>query len=925
MKKSIANKQASVIPELLVCIVLAVVGLIYYSGNFKVLTVLAGVAVILLLIKGDGTALRHPAALLLLAYVLIAGLSAIWALAGKFFLREYSKVFVAACCFVAVVLVKNFGKGTVRTLLSGMSVVAAVYSFLSVEYVTTGLSKMVLQLMIPNMAGINVTVEAGNRLTGILASPNPTATILSFSIFFTIFLMCTEENKKKRLYYAGVLALNAYTFLMLFSMAGTGLFALSLLVYLAVAGEKRSAAFVRMIIGAVPTLVWVFVGFPFLTAEGAMKVLPLVAMIANVVTVIMLEQVVSDKLIPVLEKRAKLAIVAILALIVVAIAYVVIAMNVGSAYTFGEGFRRSIYPEPGTHTISVQASGNVSYNVVSQNKAETIMHTYTYLGGGSEKELTFDVPEGSTVCYIDFAGDPGVTLEQVLLDGETEVNLKYPLLPAFIANRMQGLWANQNVIQRTAFFEDGMKLFFLRPLQGNGVGSFETALTSVQDFHYETKYVHNHYIQVLTENGVLGFVPFVAAMLALVLLLWKKRKDAEWIYREEYAPLCAALFMTLTHISFEVSMSNAIFLFYAYVTFGIIVKCCMEQPEEVAPSGKKGACPSRKKLSPLPLGVAVCSGAFLITVCANMFGQYLLYAPVSSEHQFMENMALAAQVDPYEKNDAKLSYVMASLSSETGDMYRAQADEFAAQLEKVHSNTIPKMMTQYYLSTGRYRKAVENAMASAAYSASDPTTWNDNISYFRQVFLDPSAFYVYLQDPELTPSLMAYYDTLCKRNAESMESINLNLASKDFFGKQRAIAEAGTDVEAMIDVLDSHIFHSATACDADMNNIPDQVTAHAGVTFLGEGTMEVGQGGWMDLSLYCERVLETVQVKISCTNPSAWSLSCGSTQQAIPVVVEEDCAVFTFSSDYQRENVLDIKVISSEPQQINSLEVMYQN
>ena len=87
--------------------------------------------------------------------------------------------------------------------------------------------------------------------------------------------------------------------------------------------------------------------------------------------------------------------------------------------------------------------------------------------------------------------------------------MKYTLLPGFIANRLQGLRANQNAIQRTVFFRDGMRMFAQSPLVGSGVGSFETGVTGVQDFYYETKYIHNHYIQILLEDGILGFVPFL--------------------------------------------------------------------------------------------------------------------------------------------------------------------------------------------------------------------------------------------------------------------------------------------------------------------------------------------------------------------------------------------------------------------------------
>ena len=82
----------------------------------------------------------------------------------------------------------------------------------------------------------------------------------------------------------------------------------------------------------------------------------------------------------------------------------------------------------------------------------------------------------------------------------------------------------------------------LSPIVGNGVGSFETGITSVADFTYETKYVHNHYIQILLEDGVIGFVLFFGALAAMAAALWKKRRSTkesgiDWIYPALWAEL----------------------------------------------------------------------------------------------------------------------------------------------------------------------------------------------------------------------------------------------------------------------------------------------------------------------------------------------------------------------------------------------------
>lgn len=55
--------------------------------------------------------------------------------------------------------------------------------------------------------------------------------------------------------------------------------------------------------------------------------------------------------------------------------------------------------------------------------------------------------------------------------------------------------------QRFVYVSDAMKLFKRSPIVGLGMGAFENGIYNVQTYHYETKYVHNHYIQTMVETA----------------------------------------------------------------------------------------------------------------------------------------------------------------------------------------------------------------------------------------------------------------------------------------------------------------------------------------------------------------------------------------------------------------------------------------
>ncbi len=171
--------------------------------------------------------------------------------------------------------------------------------------------------------------------------------------------------------------------------------------------------------------------------------------------------------------------------------------------------------------------GAVNVTVESQNKTETITHTSTILYQGDIGGASFVVPEDNLVVYLNISAPEGAAIQELSLSDGERVKLGYRLLPGFAANRLQGVWANENAIQRTEFFMDGLKIYAKSPVIGNGLGSVEGLVTSVQRFFYESRYVHNHYIQVMAEMGILGLISFVAVLGSLAVTLFKRRREGE--------------------------------------------------------------------------------------------------------------------------------------------------------------------------------------------------------------------------------------------------------------------------------------------------------------------------------------------------------------------------------------------------------------
>ena len=144
-------------------------------------------------------------------------------------------------------------------------------------------------------------------------------------------------------------------------------------------------------------------------------------------------------------------------------------------------------------------------------------------------------------------------------------------MPEFAANRIQGLWANQNAIQRVEFWRDGLKIYQESPIIGNGLGCVEGMVTQVQSFYYASRYVHNHYIQVLAEMGIPGLLVFLTMLGSSAVMLLRRRREGE----EDLllSTLLACLAMLALHGAVEAVWSISAYQALALLLLGVMTVC----------------------------------------------------------------------------------------------------------------------------------------------------------------------------------------------------------------------------------------------------------------------------------------------------------------------------------------------------------------
>lgn len=824
--KSVINqKSAWVQPflDVLICIALAFLGwFIYYTTGiedqdaagkaavYKYIMVVGGLGMVALLWLGELERLRNLPSLLLIGYAAFSAISVFWAVSGRLFIQRYSVVFTAMFFFLYAVLRGRGNPAFIRRAMGICAGISTIYAVLGVEAASTGLFKKLAEKL--TFADITQMQFAG-RLDGVFGNPNIEVSFYALGIVFSIALLIGAEKKSERALMAALIACDAFAMVLGISLGGITCFVVASVIYLVAAGEKRGAVLTRLVLAVLCGGAFALLGYKLYIHSHTLLFMSLLLAAAVSAT---LELLLGERISKLLAARQRIVFGTLGALMILALVYLIVGMRLAAPFVSSEATSsvgRYYSLTSGEHTLDVETDEpeKVYISVVSQNEEQLVTQTGEQIFWGQVTKATFSVPEGGESCQISVSAEPGVTLRKATLDGTRIIVLRHRILPEFIASRLYNMGQNYSVRQRLVYVHDGIKLFCLSPIAGLGSGAFESTVSQVQDYEYETVHSHNQYIEILLEGGIIGFALFFGTLITLGIVLFKARKrerndELKWIY----PALCAEFVMSTLQMLWDVSMSVTVFTCMVYTLYGVIVSLYADpirvkgSTREQSTEGGKKKRNAEKNASDTRTRLVCCAlpVLFVVSVGLNIHAQSLIRQPVETLDAFMAQLVRAVRIDLYEHNDIKLSYVRAQMENDEEEVYRAQADEYARQLSVVQSNSIPYVLVVYYLNTQQYGMAINEAKTGAKYSASDSEAWNNVIDALKQMFIDSGANSPLLSDDgTLLRGLTEYYEQLQKRDASSLKPISLNENSVEFFEKLGALNACRGDKTAMKAVL----------------------------------------------------------------------------------------------------------------------------
>lgn len=697
------------------------------NKGITMLLLLAAVAAIILAGERLGQRMTWPA-LLLGLYVVMDGISTLYAPSGKFALYEFLKVAAAACMALLLTALEPERPGrTGRCAATVLETAGALASLVSIDMVSTQLLYKLLNAL---TAPLGAPVLLGNvlqeqRLKTIFENPNVFAGCAGVAILLALGLAVSTDDKKERCLHLSCLLLNSTAFLLAVSRGAMAAVVAAFFLYLLLErGQRRAVSFVLMVETLALSGAAALCVLPAYAAAGqTIQVLPLLAVLAAAAALCVLDIFAGRPLALRMARRMKTVNIVLLAALGAVVLLAAAAVSWTGAITLqsGESITRGAYLGEGEYTLHVDADGPVMVTVQTQTQEDAVMNRKQTAYKGEADGATFAAPADNRSVTFQIRADETVHISSIRYEGTAsgELKLKYKLLPEAIAGRIQTLRSEGNVVQRLVYIKDAMQLFRRSPVVGLGMGAFENGIYSVQSYHYETKYVHNHYVQTMVDTGVIGLALWLGLLgtsAAAVIRQWRRERTET---QTMASALGALLLFLMIHAAVEVIFSNGYFLPFGLGALAVINLTC----GQMLPLRRAGDKARRWMVRAEGLGLV----AFVVLLTMNLWAAQL------ARRGTYDAAAQAAEVDPYEWADHKLAYVYnASAEEALPENMQETLVRYMADLEKLNSNSVPKYLAEAYFNLGNVEKGFAMLEKYVDYTSSDPNTWDTSFRIVMQ-------------------------------------------------------------------------------------------------------------------------------------------------------------------------------------------------
>lgn len=733
----------------------------------------------------------------LLAFAVVYGAAAVYTPFGTSGMKEFYK-FIAAFS-LAVILLARFEREHVPGLLWGGASVSTVIALVSLD-MSCGQTLFGPFNALMNALGTDYTSALPEylsaRVNGLYNDANVTACLFSLALFTALYLLKDSTCIWRRLAASLLAGVSAVSLLLTGSRGALLCFAVACLVWLVAERVNRVSLFLLLVETA---LAMVVAAAPASSMVARGNETAVMLCLLSGLILFVLDVLAGRRLEPVLSAHKKAALAAVGAVAVICAAYGVGAVTVKGPYTFDSIGRvaRQVEIPAGTYTLTAPLDENVRVTLVGQTAYEKLRDQYETLYDSISGETEFTVPEEFVMTRWQLYAPDGTVLEAVELSNGQRFQLGYPLLPAFIADRLL-LGMGNSFTLRVEFDKDAWKIFSTAPLLGRGLGSTENLTRSVQSFQYESKYAHNHLLQAMADTGIVGTVFALAFVLGSAwLCLQAVRKEKDGLA----AVLLAAWVMMNLHSLMEINFSVRGFKCFAYVLLTLPV-LLYARPLLAGETGK-----TRKQAKTVGILVTVGYALYLavfggLLESARMTDRKAENFQTSNVYEYLDFLRGCVRGNVFDHDSYQRSYV-ANAVQLNDRAYNGDLMKYVKQLRSSGTYENDSALARYYyLPRQEWDELFDCSLEGIRQVRSSPDGWNLQMDFYREEVLpamgadNVSAF---------VDDVLALGGALDAMNAEGrLEPVALNETNQAFLTLCRSVKEqdlSGQDAYTVLSLM----------------------------------------------------------------------------------------------------------------------------
>ncbi len=225
------------------------------------------------------------------------------------------------------------------------------------------------------------------------------------------------------------------------------------------------------------------------------------------------------------RRSKKIKYILIFSVIACTIIYCMVAFNFSKPLQISENIstekvQREIYGlESGENTITLKVGDNSTseYNIYIYLEDKNFDRefltklTSSDLSNMDEFNYTFAKKDNTLRLIIQFEVVSGtLNIDKVFLNGKEKI-VQYLMLPSeFVFRIVNLLHGSDSINARIIYIQDAIKIIKLSPIIGVGGNGFSNLYKSVQDIQYTSTQVHNSFLQIFVESGIIGGFSIIA-------------------------------------------------------------------------------------------------------------------------------------------------------------------------------------------------------------------------------------------------------------------------------------------------------------------------------------------------------------------------------------------------------------------------------